>query len=205
VKLDWIRRNLHGLLGQRPLDGQNLRFVPLYEQGALDATRESYARLLSTAKCEEDLQKFFERNPVLLHQFPAERLFPKPAILTFFVADFAVVTPMRELILIELERADTRLMRKDGGVAAPLSHAFDQVSDWLQVVDDHRGAVLDSLDIEKAQVSSVRGVVIAGRDGGYDAKQLRKLKGVDRGKMSFLTYDDVLFSFDALLRKIGAM
>jgi hypothetical protein len=112
---------------------------------------------------------------------------------------------MRELILIELERADTRLMRQDGDVAAPLSHAIDQVSDWLQVVDDHRLAVLDSLGIEKEQVSSVRGVVIAGRDIGYDARQLRKLKGVDRGRISLLTYDDVLLSLDALIRRIGAM
>lgn len=205
VNLEFVRRNLHGLLGQRPLEGDNIRFVPLYERGALDSIRDAYARLLTTAKCEEDLQKFIEKNPVLLHQFPAERLFPKPAILTFFNADFALVTPMRELILIELERADTRLMRKNGDVAAPLSHAIDQVSDWLQVVDDHRLAVLDSLGVEKEQVSSVRGVVIAGRDIGYDAQQLRKLKGVDRGRISLLTYDDVLFSLDALIRRIGAM
>lgn len=205
VNLEFIRRNLHGLLGQRSVEGDNIRFVPLYERGALDSIRDAYARLLTSAKCEEDLQKFIEKNPVLLHQFPAERLFPKPAILTFFNADFAVVTPMRELILIELERADTRLMRKNGDVAAPLSHALDQVSDWLQVVDDHRLAVLASLGVEKEQVSSVRGVVIAGRDIGCDAQQLRKLKGVDRGRISLLTYDDVLFSLDALIRRIGAI
>lgn len=40
-------------------------------------------------------------------------------------------------------------MKKDGGVAAPLSHAFDQVRDWLHTVDEHRLAVLDSLKIDR--------------------------------------------------------
>ncbi|MCI5158052.1 MAG: DUF4263 domain-containing protein [Candidatus Electrothrix sp. AUS1_2] len=86
---------------------------------------------------------------MLLHYLPSEKLFPKPPILTFFYADFAVVIPQRELILIELEKTTTRLMKKDGGVAAPLSHAFDQVRDWLHTVDEHRLAVLDSLKIDR--------------------------------------------------------
>ena len=177
----------------------------MYEHGALEGIREAYVRLLASAKREEVVQKFMEKNPVLLHQFPAERLFVKPAILTLFSADFAVLTPMRELVLIELERPDTPLMRKNGDVAAPLNHALDQVRNWLQVVDDHRLAALDCLGIEKEQVSAVRGVVIAGRDVGHDAKQLRKLKGVDWGRISFLTYDDILFSLDALIRRLDAI
>jgi hypothetical protein len=48
-------------------------------------------------------------------------------------------------------------------------------------------------------------VVIAGRDSGYDAEHLRKLKGRDWGKVSFLTYDDMLFSVDALIRKMEVL
>jgi hypothetical protein len=93
-------------------------------------------------------------------------------------------------------------MKKKGGIAAPLSHAFDQVRGWLHVVDEHRLAVLDSLKIERELVSVVRGVVIAGRDIGYDAQHLRKLKGADWGRITFLTYDDLLFALDALIRKM---
>jgi hypothetical protein len=142
---------------------------------------------------------------LLLHQFPAERLFPKPPILTFFFADFAVVTPQRELILIELEKTSTRLLKKDGGVAADLSHAFDQVRDWLHTIDEHRLAVLDSLKIDREQVSIVRGVVIAGRDIGYDAHHLRKLKGTDWGRVALLTYDDLAFALDVLIRRMDAL
>jgi hypothetical protein len=121
------------------------------------------------------------------------------------VADFAIVTPQRELLLVELEKATTKLMKQDGGVAADLSHAFDQVLDWLHVVDEHRLAVLDALKISREEVSMVRGVVIAGRDIGYDAHHLRKLKGADRGRITFLTYDDLFFALDALIKQMDAL
>ncbi len=86
-----------------------------------------------------------------------------------------------------------------------LNHAFDQVRDWLHVVDEHRLAVLDTLNIDRSRVSTIRGVVIAGRDVGYDAQNLRRLKGSDWGKISLLTYDDLLFSLDSLIGKIATM
>jgi Domain of unknown function (DUF4263) len=115
-----------------------------------------------------------------LHQFPSNRILTKPKILLAYVADFGIVTPTKELLLIELEKSDMRLLKKDGGIAAPPNHAFDQVRDWLHEVDEHRLAVLDSLGIAREEVSAIRGVVIAGRDSGCDAKNLRKLKGTDR-------------------------
>lgn len=197
------RRNLHGLLGQQ--QNRNVEFVPLYERSSLEHIRGGLIKLIDSATREEQLQQFFADNPVLLHQFPAERLFPKPPILTFFFADFAVITPRRELVLIELEKPSTRLLKKDGGIAAELSHAFDQVRDWLHTVDEHRVAVLDSLKIERDQVSSVRGVVIAGRDAGYNETHLRKLKGAHSGRITFMTYDDIALALTFLIKKITGL
>jgi antiviral defense system Shedu protein SduA len=205
MPLDSLRRNLHGLLGERKGEGNELNFVPLYERSSLETTRSTFATLLASKPKEELLQKFIEENPILLHQFPSIRLFSKPPILTFFVADFALLTPKKELLLIELEKATTRLIKKDGGVAAELSHAFDQVRGWLHVVDEHRLAVLDALKIERDEVSAVRGVVIAGRDVGYDAHHLRKLKGEDWGRVLLFTYDDLLFALDALIRRMDRL
>jgi vesicle coat complex subunit len=163
--------------------------------------RRLFVQLLDRNPPEEEIQKFIQDNPVLLHQFPAERLFFKPAILTFFKADFAVLTPQKELILIEIETTKTRLMNKSGDAAQPLSHSIDQVRNWLHVADEHRLAVLAALGID--QVSSISGVVIAGRDGSYDREHLRRLKGFDRGRVTFLTFDDLaasLSSFADLFR-----
>jgi hypothetical protein len=91
----WTSRSFaatYGFLGQRRKDKEELQFVPLYERGSLEHIRTDYLQLINSAPREELLQQFLAENPVLLHQFPAERLFPKPPILTFFVADFAVVT-----------------------------------------------------------------------------------------------------------------
>jgi len=205
LDLSIIRRNLHAVLGHSDLAVRELNFRPLYEKGSLEAIRASFVHLLNTATKEEQLQRFIHENPILLHQFPAYKLFPKPPLLTFYVADFGIVTPQRELVLIELEKPSTRLLKQNGHAADELNHAFDQVTDWLQVADDHRQAVLASLKIPSEQVSQVRGVVIAGRDAGNDAERLRKLKGVDRGRIAFMTYDDLAFALDALIHKIAGL
>ena len=200
-----IRRNLHGYLGKIPLENLEISFIPMYEKSAIEDIRSNFAKLLKSKPKEEIIQKYIEENTILLHQFPSNQIYFKPPILNFFVADFAIVTPQKELVLIEIEKANTNLLLKKGGVAAPLTHAFDQVNDWLHKVDEHRLAILDSLDIDKDLISTVKGVVIAGREEGYDAKYLRRLKGTDLGRITFLTYDDLISSLDALIRGMNAL
>ena len=202
IDLRVLRKNLYGFLGARTRKNEELDFIPLYEKSVLEGVRDKFITLINSKTNEESLQKFIQENPILLHQLPAEKLFFKPPLLTQYVADFGIVTPQKELILIEIEKAHTRLMKKNGGIAADLNHAFDQIRNWLHLADEHRLAVLESIGIEKDEVSSVRGVVIAGRDSSYDEKHIRKLKGADWGKISILTYDDLLFALDILIRKM---
>ena len=125
--------------------------------------------------------------------------------MTRYIADFAIVSPQRELILIEIEPPSTNLLRKNGDHAAPLTHAVNQVQNWMQVVADHRNAFLSELKIDMASVGTVRGVVIAGRDKGYDLSHLRQLKSVFSGNILVLTYDDLLGSLDALIEQISRL
>jgi hypothetical protein len=201
VNLQYIRRNLHALLGQKSSKNNVLDFVPLYEKSALRMIRSNFAELLDESPEEETLQLFIKENPILLHQFPAESIMSKPPIQSRYIADFAILTAQRELIFIEIEKTTTKLMKKNGHRAADLVHAFDQVRDWLQVIDEHRLAVLDDLGIERSQVSTICGVVIAGREKGYDAQKLRRLKMSSEDRISFLTFDDLLFAMDALINK----
>jgi hypothetical protein len=201
LDLTITRRNLHGLLGAHTVS-DNAEFMPLYEMASLAHLRGQFARLLNEEPREEALQVFLADNPVLLHIFPAVRLFSKPPILTQFVADFAIVTPKKELLLIEIEKTTTRLMKKDGGLAADLSHAFDQVRGWLHLADEHRVALLDMLGIKREEVSAVRGIVIAGREVGADSAHLRRLKGSDWGPVALYTYDDLLFALDSLIDRM---
>jgi hypothetical protein len=203
IDVSTMKRNFFAPLGQTFVrQGDEIRYEPRYEESALNNIRSDFLALLNSTPSEETLQKFIEQNPILLHQFPANKLFLKPPILTFFNADFAVVTSEKELILIEIEKAQTRLLKKDGGEAAELRHAFDQVHSWLHIIDEHRLAVLDSLKIGKETVSVVRAVVIAGRDRGYDAEHLRRLKGIDRGRARLLTYDDLVFGLTSIIDRM---
>jgi hypothetical protein len=170
----------------------------MYERTVVLDTRLSFLHVLEHATSEETIQRFVETHPIVLHQFPARRIFWKPPLLSKYKADIAILLPTRELLLIELERSSLRILKKDGGIASSLQHAFDQVDTWLEVADEHRLAVLANLNISPESVGAVRGLVIAGRDRGNDAAHLRRLKSGDRGRVRFLTYDDLLEGLAAL-------
>src|SRR5574337_363662 len=143
-----IRRNLFAYLGRRTQEETDrFSFVPAYEAGVVESCGVKFAQVLDERGSEERIQQFIEQNPILLHFFPATQVFWKPPVLNLHNADIGILTPKRELILIELERAHARLLRKNGDEAADLRHAFGQVHSWLQTVDEHRQAVLAGLKI----------------------------------------------------------
>jgi hypothetical protein len=197
-----MRTNLHGLLGQRSTTSGELSFVPAYEREALYTMRTNFRALLEQGAREEVLQTFIEENLVLLHQFSPQEIWFKAPILTSFKTDFAILSHNAELLLIELEKPQTHLLKRDGGVHSELQHAFDQVRDWLHLADEHRQAFVSCIGAEPKEVGAVKGVIIAGRDVGYDPDHLRKLKGADFGRVKFMTYDDLSAAFDALLRAL---
>ena len=102
INLQIIRKNLHGLLGSRVREGLGVAFSPLYEKSILTDIKNKFVKLINSKPKEEILQKFIEENLILLHQFPAEEILFKPPILTFFNADFVIITHQKELILIEI-------------------------------------------------------------------------------------------------------
>ncbi len=204
VDLSIIRSNLHGLLGERRTASHQLSFVPAYEREALHTIQTNFRVLLDQGAREEVLQTFIQENPVLLHQFSPQDLWFKAPVLTLYKTDFAILSHGAELLLIELEKPQTHLLKQDGGVHSELQHAFDQVHDWLHLADNHRQAFVTCIGAEPKEVGAVRGVVIAGRDADYDPDHLRKLKGRDFGRIRFMTYDDLFAAFDALLRALDS-
>ena len=92
-------------------------------------------------------------------------------------------------------------------MAAPLNHAIHQCLDWLHMTEVHRSAVLECIDdnLQSNAVTAVRGIVVAGRDGSYDSKHVRKLKWADHGKITVFTYDDLLGDLASLIRTISSL
>lgn len=202
----YLRDHLHALLGQRfRTVGEEVTFTQVYEQSGLQIVHDQFRQLLETNPTEEAVQKFFEANTVLLHQFAPEKIFPKAPILTKFKTDFVVLSKSGQLFVVELEVPGKRLLRRRGGRSAEFTQACDQVLNWQHEMRDHRIAVLDSLGIDRAHVSKVTGVVIIGRDEGHDRGELMRLKSADLGGVQFYTYDDLLASLGSLVRGLGQL
>lgn len=72
----------------------------------------------------------------------------------------------------------------------------------LHTVNLHRTAVLECIGFKSDEVAGVRAVVIAGRDEGYSAEDLMRLKATDHGQVDFYTYDDILESTVAVARTL---
>ena len=81
---------------------------------------------------------------------------------------------------------------KNGDPSAELNHAIAQVQDWLFEYSRHQAAILDAFSLTSSEVAKVRGIVIAGRNGASNQKDLHRLKWQDRGPIELLTYDDLL-------------
>jgi hypothetical protein len=203
VNLEHMRRNMHGLLQNAGHKADNISFVPQYELGALEIAYNNFAALLDKILPEENYQQFLQENNVFFQtHFAPDRIFFKTPIMSKFITDFIILTPHKELFLIEIERPDTPIMKADGGITSKLQAPFTQVANWLHEFNEHRHAVLDCIGLKKEDVALISGVVIAGRDRGYPPEHLRRLKANRHGQIRFFTYDDILAGFSTLIQSM---
>lgn len=201
-----IKTGLHGLL-QRNVNPQtqgNVSVVRLYEKTALEQSCRELLSLINGDRGEEEIQNFLELHPIFFHVFLPRSIKSKPPILTRYKADFSLLNNRNELVLIEIERPQIRLLKKDGGKTAELEHAFHQVHTWKQVLDDHRSAALEAIGLKLEEVARVRGLVIAGRRPA-DEQKLRMLRSLSTAEVELFTYDDLLSSVSELIKHVASI
>jgi Domain of unknown function (DUF4263) len=204
ISCEFLRSNLHGLLGARARGVTLMSTISLYEGNALHDLTERFAATLEAEREEEAIQKFVEANLLALAPFSPERIFFKKPILTRHVTDIAILNHRRELTLIELERASATLFRgSDDAIAAPLEHALGQVDDWLVASERNMLGVLDAFELKMEEVSSVSGLAIAGRDRDCSERQLLKLQWMSWPRKRVWTYDDWLRSLASLANQLS--
>jgi len=171
----------------------------MYEKSTLISILESYLRLIKSNPEEEKVQTFLKNNPIFFHIFSPFRIINKSPIFNIFTTDFAIISTTGTLYLIEIEKPNKPILKKDGGRTSEFNHPFDQVTDWLHVIRDHRSAVLDMLDIKTKDVTNIRGVVIYGIEENEDEKALRKFKATDFGQIDFYTFTDIAKNVQTLI------
>jgi len=206
IALKMLKDGFHAVLGQRfAAEGREISVSRLYQKASLEGIYDSFERLIKSDPEEPELQSFFERNPILFHSFTPARILKKAQILNKFETDFAVLSETGQLFLIEIEKSGKPLLTKKGRRTAKFNQPFDQVHDWLSLITSHRKACLEMMSIKPDVVSRIKGVVIIGREEGYDKSQIRKLKGTDFGEVLFYSYDDLLDSLASLIREIESI
>jgi hypothetical protein len=107
----------------------------------------------------------------------------------------------QRILLVELESPTHTLFTAGGRWNAKITHAIQQVQDWLRWWREHPQEVPAPFDA----TIPVKGLVIAGRDKHLDESAKRRLLHNNHQfhGLSVITYDDLLRRLDRLMSSLG--
>lgn len=151
---------------------------------------------------ERDIQRFIESNPVVLDAYGAEvrsevwlgKSHRMDLVLQYAESD-------RRILLVELEPSTLPLFTSSGRWNAKITHAIQQVQDWMRWWREHPHEVPDPFDA----TIPLKGLIIAGRDRdlGESAKRRLLHNNHQFHDLSVVTYDDLLRRLDRLMSSLG--
>ena len=195
TNLTFLKRGIHDLF-RRTISEQSFdkttSFRPLYEARELARIKADFQALINSTPREEDVQKFIEANPVIWAFLSPTKILHKPPVLTKKTADFGILTSQKVLYLVEIEKPQTKLVKAKGGVHHEVQKGFDQIRDWNVVVEDHRIALLNELDLKRDEVHDIRYMLVAGRARQVPNEELMKLRrDPARANILFFCFDEI--------------
>jgi len=195
----WAECDLLAALAQRNFTDAS--FAQLDGRGE---ARRRYAALLAEfesllAGHEEPIHQFLKRHPELISPTSVRRWSKVP--FGSHVSDFVFLEPSDDYVLVEIEAAHRELFREDGQQRQELTHAINQILDWVQHIQDHKSDVEQVLP---GISTSPRALVVIGRSAMLSDENRRKLTTIasQHGKLRIQTYDDVLLAARATLEQL---
>ena len=115
------------------------------------------------------------------------------------VSDFVVRRADGTYKLIEIERANERILRSDNAEPTALfNHACQQVRDWQRYIRDNVQTVRSELDL--ADIDSPDGIVVFGR-----TREIAGKEAVRRWRDMKSTTDPVVYTYDELCDSVRAL
>jgi hypothetical protein len=169
-------------------------------------TRQRYADLLEEFERllvgpEEPVHQFLKSHPELLCP-TMERSWSK---LPFGdrISDFVFCEPHNDYELVELEAPIRELFRRDGQQREELTHAINQILDWLQYIANNKEKVESELGLQGISTNP-RTLIVIGRSASLTEQNRRKLSTIQasQNKLRILTYDDLLAGARSNLERI---
>lgn len=174
----------------------NAEEASLMQLDGREGARNRYHQLLEELEGllggrEEPAHQFLKAHPELIS--PTHDAMWSKHKFGSHVSDFVFREPPDDYVLVEIEAPHRKLFRKDGQPRAELTHAINQIDDWLVYVQDKGRSVDESLELPGIG-SAPRCVVIIGRSADLSPENRRKLKVMEsqRPRLAIQTYDDLL-------------
>jgi 2-succinyl-5-enolpyruvyl-6-hydroxy-3-cyclohexene-1-carboxylate synthase len=105
--------------------------------------------------------------------------------------------------LVEIEAPIRELFRRDGQQKQELTHAINQITDWVQYIQDNKQKVEQELGLYGISTNP-RTLVVIGRSASLTIDNRRKLETLQaqQNKLRIITYDDVLSNAKESLSRI---
>jgi hypothetical protein len=197
----WAELDLLAAVAQK-----NLLASTLAALDSRGAARKQYAALLQEMESllagpEEPVDQFLKQHPELLCPTSDRRWFK----LAFgdTVSDFVFREPTNDYLLVEIEAPVRELFRRDGQQRQELTHAINQITDWIQFICDNKEAVENDLGLVGISTAP-RSLVVMGRSASLTDENRRKLVTLQaqHAKLRIMTYDDVLAAARANLERL---
>jgi hypothetical protein len=160
---------------------------------------EQFQALLQGA--EEPVHQFLKQHPELISP-TCDRYWSKLAF-GERVSDFVFREPHNDYELVELEAPIRQLFRQDGQQREELTHAINQIADWVRFIEDNRTNVEQELGLTGISTNP-RSLIVIGRSESLRLEDRRKLATLQNQipKLRIMTYDDLLASARATLERI---
>jgi hypothetical protein len=201
----WAEMDLLAVIAQKNAIASSL--IALDGRGA---TRKRYSAILAEFKAlldgpEEPVHQFLKQHPELLCP-THERFWSKLAFgegQGKRVSDFVFREPHNDYLLVEIEAPYRELFRKDGQQREELTHAINQIMDWIQYIGKNKQKVEDELTLTGISTNP-RTLVVIGRSGSLTNENRTKLATLQaqQNKLRILTYDDLFAAARANLERI---
>ncbi len=197
----WAETDLLFSLAQR--NAQDSEYKALDSRADL---RKKYSELLAQFESllgglEEPLHQFIKSNPMLL--CPTYDAVWSKVPFGNHVSDFVIREAPNDYVLVEIEAPIRELFRKDGQQRQELTHAIDQINDWLAYIADNRQLVERENSFDGISVNP-RALVVIGKSAGLTDENRRKLVTLQerQPRLRILTYDDLLANARLALERI---
>ena len=147
-------------------------------------------------KREADLHAFLLRHPVMLDAHAARvhsevrvGRYRADLVLRYEQSD-------RRVLLVELERDDDKIFKRDNRLVDKVAHASQQIEDWITQI---RRNALDMPDWLKGEYVPA-GLVVIGRSTQLSVEQRETLFNINSNRLvKIVTYDDLLERLNRLI------